>query len=431
MAGLSDQLQQWRGALSGRLPAPLLSLLEGSSRRELLRQVKNLLLWHDDRLLNLANGRSVQVGPDHLGDADYLAQLCVGLLQNSEESSALLLLPPAEFVATTVELPGLSRESLISALRLQADALLPSLEQKLMVAVNPATTAAHTRHVAIWITEARLDQWFAAFERQGIFLSAVLPRNLLNLPGEGRRVALDEDATSLTLVTTDNGSISEWLHVSKVDLEQELFRLQWQQAMEKLQEEPLAEYHNATDYQGTEMQASAREYCLFPRGALNAERRVEKGKRLAIAAGLACLVLFLGAVPFLWQSVKFRSLAAELERNREFAADARADRTVVQQFEDLWGPVNDFPEQNLREAMFTLQNILTPDRLTSIDVVDGVIRIEGDSSEPQQILQRLEQDPMFTEVAFSRATSNNRYYIELRLSAVNFEGYMVRYFPDN
>jgi len=42
-------------------------------------------------------------------------------------------------------------------------------------------------------------------------------------------------------------------------------------------------------------------------------------------------------------------------------------------------------------------------------------------------LQRLEQDPLFTEVSFSRATSNLRYTIDLRLSNVSFEGYRARY----
>ena len=45
-------------------------------------------------------------------------------------------------------------------------------------------------------------------------------------------------------------------------------------------------------------------------------------------------------------------------------------------------------------------------------------------------LQRLERDPLFTEVVFSRATSNTRYYIDLRLANVNFEAYRVRHFPD-
>jgi len=58
------------------------------------------------------------------------------------------------------------------------------------------------------------------------------------------------------------------------------------------------------------------------------------------------------------------------------------------------------------------------------------IRIQGASEDPQTILQSLERDPMFTEVAPSRATNNDQYYIDLRLADVNFEAYMARYFPD-
>ena len=55
---------------------------------------------------------------------------------------------------------------------------------------------------------------------------------------------------------------------------------------------------------------------------------------------------------------------------------------------------------------------------------------ENDSETINQLLLESE-GPLFTEVAFSRATSNGRYYIDLRLSPVNFEAYMIRYFPDN
>ena len=81
--------------------------------------------------------------------------------------------------------------------------------------------------------------------------------------------------------------------------------------------------------------------------------------------------------------------------------------------------------------MFTLQNVLSPERLTSLEVSEGLIKIQGNSTDPQAILARLEQDSLFTEVLFSRATNNTRYYIDLRLSPVNFEAYMVRYFPND
>ena len=37
---------------------------------------------------------------------------------------------------------------------------------------------------------------------------------------------------------------------------------------------------------------------------------------------------------------------------------------------------------------------------------------------------------MFTGVDFARATSNDRYYIEMRLSTVNFDGYRERHFAE-
>jgi hypothetical protein len=141
-------------------------------------------------------------------------------------------------------------------------------------------------------------------------------------------------------------------------------------------------------------------------------------------------LMFLAAIPFLLQTIQFRSLASTLADYRAQSTGAREDQSVVVNFENQWGIITDFPVQDVQEAMFTLQTILLPDQLASLELNQGLIKIQGTSSEPQAILQRLEQDPMFTEVVFSRATNNSRYYIDLRLSTVNFEGYMVRYFPD-
>ena len=141
-----------------------------------------------------------------------------------------------------------------------------------------------------------------------------------------------------------------------------------------------------------------------------------------------CLVI--SAIPFLAQSIEFRNLASSLDLQRVMAFEARQDQQVVVNFENEWGVISDFPDQQIRRAMYALQNVLSPDRLSSMEITEGLIKIQGTSSEPQALLQRLEQDPIFTEVIFSRATNNSRYYIDLRLSEVNFEAYMVRYFPD-
>ena len=241
---------------------------------------------------------------------------------------------------------------------------------------------------------------------------------------------LDVDAETKTCVVIEDSILKSLLHVRKKDLQQEVFQQQWQEALAEDFSENVIELDKASDY-FPQINAQANQgYCFFPHGALNATRKTAQGKQYIAATAVMLAMLFIGSIPFILQSFEFRSLAGTLEMQREMASDARKDQAVVVSFENEWGLINNFPEQSLREAMFTLQNILRPDTLTSMEVSDGLIKIQGSSNEPQAILQRLEQDPMFTEVIFSRATNNQRYYIDLRISTVNFEGYMVRYFPD-
>ena len=153
-------------------------------------------------------------------------------------------------------------------------------------------------------------------------------------------------------------------------------------------------------------------------------------KQIQIGAALIFAILGLAASPFLTQTFELQMANASLESKREVSVGARQDQTVVVEFENRWGAINDFPQQDVVAAMLRLQEVLGGEQLTSLELSEGLIRIQGTSSEPQAILQRLERDPLFTEVVFSRATSNTRYYIDLRLANVNFEAYRVRHFPD-
>ena len=283
------------------------------------------------------------------------------------------------------------------------------------------------------LAKKRQSELFAAFAEQGVFLAAIKPR-LLNLgsidEGALSRI-VDDDATSVTCAVLNSGVLQKWLQLNKRDLEQDYFQQQWQKASASdASNAKRIELNSEQDYFDLTDKNSGQDYCFFPCGALDATRRAEKGKRYIAAVAAAIALLFIAAIPFIAQSLEFRSLAASLEAQRQMSSTARDDQAAVVSFENQWGLINDFPEQRIRDAMFTLQNLLSPDVLTSLEVSEGLIKIQGTSAEPQAILQRLEQDPMFTEVIFSRATNNSRYYIDLRLSTVNFEGYMVRYFPD-
>lgn len=441
MPSFAFDSSQWREQLTAYLPPQLRTLIQGASGRDLVKKIETSFLLFDDKIVHLESRDAVEIqGTDAQSIAAACAELLAGFsAEQRKECVALLLLPANFFVATTTTMPGVAKENLVSALKIQAESILPSLEEPLTLAINPQSVTQGDEHLALWMLDATLSDLFDAFEEKEIFLAVVKPR-FMNGIGENvhdtndksdeKTRILDVDATTETCATIEGGILKSLLHVRKQDLQQEVFQQQWQDTLAQGSSENTVELNGASDYfSRLDVQAN-QEYCFFPYGALNATRRTAQGKQYIAAAAAVVAMLFIAAVPFILQSYEFRSLAATLEMRREMASDARQDQAAVVSFENEWGLINDFPEQRLRDAMFTLQNILRPDTLTSMEVAEGLIKIQGSSNEPQAILQRLEQDPMFTEVVFSRATNNQRYYIDLRISTVNFEGYMVRYFPD-
>ena len=441
MPSFAFDYSQLREQLTAYLPPQVRTLIKGASGRDLVRKIDTSFLLFDNKIVHLETRDAVEIeGTDALSIAAACAELLRTLsAEQRKECAALLLLPANFFVATTITMPGVAKENLVSALKLQADSILPSLEEHLSLAINSLSATQGEEHLALWMLETTLSDLFDAFSAKDIFLAAVKPR-FMNGSSEtpsgandksGARIRiLDVDEETETCVVIEDSILKAVLHVRKQDLQQEVFQQQWQETLAQDSSKNAIELKDAADYYSRIDAQANQEYCFFPYGALNATRRTAQGKQTLAAAAAVVALLFIAYVPFLLQSLEFRSLANTLEIQREMASDARQDQAAVVSFENEWGLISDFPEQRLREAMFTLQNILRPDTLTSMEVSEGLIKIQGSSNEPQAILQRLEQDPMFTEVVFSRATNNQRYYIDLRISTVNFEGYMVRYFPD-
>ena len=168
MAQLQEQILAY-------LPPAVRSLLEGGSKRELLKKVDATLLVFDEQVLHVESGKSASIASELIPiDASSLAIACRSLLNDQQkEHSVLLLLAPSEFIATSQTMPGVTRESLVSALRLQAEALLPAYENSLALAVNPASAETDTTHVALWIPQNRMVELFEAFIEQGIFIAAI------------------------------------------------------------------------------------------------------------------------------------------------------------------------------------------------------------------------------------------------------------------
>lgn len=422
-------MTQYQQQLMDYLPPAMRNFLKGSPKGELLKKVDATLLVFDQYVVHVESGLSNQF-QETAGDLDpnRLAIACKHLLaEQQKEPSVLLLFPPDEFVATRQVMPGIGKDNLVSAMELQSENLLPTFTDSVALAVNPESADGGVEHIALWITNERLTQLFDAFQQQDIFLVAIKPR-LLNIEDTSTDCFVDEDQNCVTAVNVIDGVISNWWHVNKLDFENESYVQQWQQVVENAALRK-SEYTSSKAYLSGSNNHCNQVYTFFPSGALSARRRVERGRKLLIGASVVASLLLLSVIPFVGQSIERTSLVASLEAQRDLSSGARQDQLVVINFENEWGPINDFPVQQIRESMFTLQSVLSPDRLSSLEISEGLFRIQGISQDPQALLEQLEQNRMFAEVAFSRATNNNRYYIDLRLSTVNFEAYMVRYFP--
>ena len=423
-------MTQYQQQLMDYLPPAMRNLLKDGSRGELLKKVNATLLVFDQCIAHFESGRSTQFREttEYL-DPSELAVACKSLLsEQQKEPSVLLLLPPDEFVATRQAMPGIGKDNLVSAMKLQSENVLPTFTDSVALAVNPKSADEGVEHMALWITNERLMELFDAFQRQDIFLVAIKPR-VLNIEDSSTDCFIDEDQNCVTAVNVIDGVISNWWHVNKLDFEDESYVQQWQQ---QVVENNLrkSEYTSSEAYLSASNNHCNQAYTFFPSGALSARHRAERGRKLLIGAAGIVILLLLSVIPFIGQSIELNRLVASLEAQRVLSSGARLDQSVVINFENEWGPINDFPVQQIRESMFNLQSVLSPNRLSSLEISEGLFRIQGISQDPQALLERLEQNPMFAEVDFSRATNNNRYYIDLRLSTVNFEAYMVRYFPN-
>ena len=438
---MADFLNQ----ITALIPEGVRGKVLGNSGRELLAAVTDTLVVFGDGLLHLETGQSeklinaaevTNIEASNVGAAKATTSNAAAIataarrLLNSTETprTILLLLAPSEFAATQQDMLGMTGTNLRSAITLQRDSILPACEDTLALATaNENPTG---RVIALWTHADQLSDLFGAFAQYGLTLAAIAPRILALSANTMPENLLDDDGCHTTFVRSRQGVLEQWLQIKNDELEEKAYAEQWQAELAQFESEAMQRADKLSSYTLTGSRSIEPDYVFFPAGSLAISQKAQRGRQFKLAAAVLAGILLVVALPFITQTLELQMATARLDSNRAMSVEAREDQAVVVDFENRWGPINDFPDQDVATAMFRLQEVLAGEQLSSLELSVGLIRIQGTSSDPQAILQRLEQDPMFTEVVFSRATSNTRYYIDLRLATVNFEAYMVRYFPD-
>ncbi len=421
----------------------------------LARRINRNLMVFGDQLCDLGTSQVVtlQRHPDGTHDADSIAAAAAILLEGhrGEADCVQLLLPPSEFLAQSVQLPGVVKSDARAAIKLQMATRLPEQEQSLepCLVFNPETDQ-QTDTLVWWMPVTKAAELFDAMATRSIFLAAIMPRPAWLI---GICLAADQSSTNVIVDCDDQmqtyiGRITQsfahgdslqldCLQTSLADLADAQIADTWHaELMQSGMSQPDARLNSVDDYlrflRGHNLpvlHAGVSQGAVFPEGALAARHQLDRGKRRtllmrAVAAAIAIVML-----PGIYQSWQLSSLSAELEQLRVDAAEPRSNQAAVRDFESQWGVLTEFPDQDVIAVMLALQEVINPGVLTAFSINEGLISIEGESQDPQNVLEMLEQNPLFTEVDFARATNNNRYFIDLRLATVNFPAYQEWHFP--
>ena len=122
MPSFAFDYSEWREQLTAYLQKKW-----KKEQRDLVKKIGTSFLLFDNKIVHLETRDTVEIEDT---DALSIAAACAELLttlsaEQRKECAALLLLPANFFVATTTTMPGVAKENLVSALKLQADSILP------------------------------------------------------------------------------------------------------------------------------------------------------------------------------------------------------------------------------------------------------------------------------------------------------------------
>ncbi len=368
-----------------------------------------------------------------------LAQAAQRLLPHATKRHRIALaLPSTEFVVTSLMLPPAAAQNLKNVVNLQLPTLLPGLTEPLLLAVQAPTEGQQT--CALWMPIKQADELFQAFDKVGLFLACILPRPVMMLPNTKTICQVhDEDDNSITCLEWSGSVIQRWLHIVKEECETEELQTQLEETLATFADNVEKESKTKVDdWKNLPIPLAATYgYAFIPSGAAAHTHQVAKQKKrrhLSIIAILFIIGIIAGIYFALNYEQGLKQRLAELRKQTDNVSHLRAE---VGEIEKIIGPVKSFPRQQVIKILGALNKLIPKDSwLTSCHIEGGIIKLEGYSPNPTQLIEILTNEPRFFNVEQSRGIITEKGRIELKFG-INFKlkdfdlrTYWMEYFPD-
>lgn len=351
----------------------------------------------------------------------------------------VLALPSSEFVATSLTLPTIAAQNVRNVVNLQLPTLLPGVTEPLLLAVQ-APIAEGEPTCALWMPAKRADELFQAFDKVGFFLSCILPRPVIALsPTSTHCRVYDEDDTTITCIEWSNGVIQRWLHTPKTDYDEPEFHNQLDEALSIFSSDIQEERRTSVDaWKELPMPLPvAYDYAFLPPSAAAQMAKAARQKKRRFLAVFVVLLIF-GMIGGIYFAIDYKQdLEQQLVDLKRRTVNTSQLRIEVGEIEEIIGPFQKFPRQEVVTVLDTLNSLIPKDSwITSFRIEGGIIKLDGESPDPTNLLEILTNTPQFDEVHQSKDIVKQRnkkelkFGIDLKLKDFDLATYWLEYFPD-
>ncbi len=399
------------------------------------QRAKQHLLWHRDKLLRLGTEQSARIDKEDATWIVALANTAAALLAEEKNKTVALYLPGQYFIGNRLSLPGVAVDQLESAIQLQLDNILPGQEQDLL-AKTALQLEPEGQYQLVCFATSMANALHEAFSEQGLQLQFILPRTLLAIEkANSYRQVLDQDEQGQSLLQWQQGRVLRWAYINNADLSDPDFAQEWQDLQNQDEDCEHISVRQIADWQAYKpAHASALKYSFVPPTALD-QRAAKKSrsKRIGLLSLLGILT-FLVLLALVWFNRYETNIEKDLLKFKQATKEIRQLRDETFAIEERLAAIDHFPDQHIERLLLDLNKLIPKDSwLIQFNIKKGVLTLEGHSPNPTELLNKLAENPDFSQVAFHKPISSgvggvDRFGISLTLKNVDVEGYVQTYY---